>query len=131
MLTPEYVAGFIDGEGCIRIARHKRKGKDYYYGEILVSNTNLEILEKLKAQFGGSVTNHGKEDPEFNRKQSWAWHIGEGHTRAFLEDIKFLLVVKRPAASLVLDFIYYKKDNIPIDQPAWKEASLKLNHRGI
>jgi len=40
-----YLAGFIDGEGCISYEKYKVGGRSYYRPTVIVSNTNLEVLE--------------------------------------------------------------------------------------
>jgi hypothetical protein len=46
-----YIAGFFDGEGCIRI----KKTKNSYYLWVAITNSNKVILEEVKEMFGGQV----------------------------------------------------------------------------
>ena len=64
-----YVAGIIDGEGCIQFA----KCRTAVFPRILVVNTNRGLLERLQAQFGGDIAPicHRRE----NWKPSWQWRI--------------------------------------------------------
>lgn len=52
-----YLAGFIDGEGCVTIDRYKRRGKQnfYYKAQLDICNTNRDILEWIKERFGGCI----------------------------------------------------------------------------
>lgn len=52
MLTPEYVAGFFDGEGCVYVDNTKEKV--YVLKITLAQNTKL-ILEKIKEIYGGNI----------------------------------------------------------------------------
>jgi hypothetical protein len=58
-LTPDYVAGFIDGEGCFSVSIHPhptvRYGKRWLVAPCFQAyqhRDNVEILEKLKEFFG-------------------------------------------------------------------------------
>ena len=58
-----YYAGLLDGEGCIIISKNRGNPKwhtpnIFYYLEVCISNTNIDILKELKSIFGGSVTLH-------------------------------------------------------------------------
>jgi LAGLIDADG endonuclease len=59
MFSNEYLAGIVDGEGTISIARQKNltNGKpEYYVGQVYITNSNTRLLEALKEQFGGHIT---------------------------------------------------------------------------
>ena len=47
-----YIAGFIDGDGCIFI----RKITDGYQSGITISQSRTNILQVLRHHFGGSIT---------------------------------------------------------------------------
>jgi len=49
-----YIAGFFDGEGCIRIKKASQGGNSYYLW-VAITNSNKEILEFIKDIFGGKV----------------------------------------------------------------------------
>ena len=46
-----YIAGFVDGEGCVRI----KKGTASYYVTFQVTNTDRKPLQMIKKIFGGKV----------------------------------------------------------------------------
>src|SRR3972149_2415576 len=81
-----YLAGFFDGEGTVelRFVLHKKKG---YFSQIRVSisNTNLEILEKIKEIYGGYILNRGKRTP--NRRNIYVWQAASRVAANFLENI--------------------------------------------
>jgi len=57
MITVEYLAGFVDGEGYLGIARIRRRGRSPEYClRICVYNTNLAILEEIRDTFGGNMS---------------------------------------------------------------------------
>lgn len=61
----EYLAGFIDGEGCVQM------GTNGAYMEI--SHTYLEVLDDIHREFGGVL--HGPYYRKLNWKPAWRWRI--------------------------------------------------------
>ena len=49
-----YIAGFVDGEGCIRIKKSNQSGNSYYV-TFQVTNSSKKPLELIKSIFGGRV----------------------------------------------------------------------------
>lgn len=49
-----YIAGFFDGEGCVRIKEASQKGNSYYVW-VAITNSNKQILEEVAELFGGQV----------------------------------------------------------------------------
>lgn len=60
LLKLAWAAGFIDGEGCIRIAKHSGKGwvNPIYHLQMTISQNRLEPLEHCQAIIGvqGSIS---------------------------------------------------------------------------
>jgi hypothetical protein len=50
--NPSYIAGFIDGDGCIFI----RKIIDGYQSGISIAQSRTNILQIIRYHFGGSIT---------------------------------------------------------------------------
>lgn len=56
MLSVEYLAGFIDGEGSLSLARIPRRGgSPEYCLRVTIANTNRGILREIKRDFGGTL----------------------------------------------------------------------------
>jgi LAGLIDADG endonuclease/YopX protein len=49
-----YLAGFMDGEGCIRLKQSDRKGERFYVW-VAVTNSYPTVLRRYKALFGGQI----------------------------------------------------------------------------
>ena len=49
-----YIAGFFDGEGCIRIKKANQGGNSYYLW-VAITNSNKGILDMVRDLFGGQV----------------------------------------------------------------------------
>src|SRR3990167_1621013 len=57
-LGQPYIAGFVDGEGCLSIYKHqdKRISKGYtFYPKFTICSTNKYTLSLLKRELGGRI----------------------------------------------------------------------------
>lgn len=146
MLSPEYVAGFFDGEGVVSITfskvrawkRDPSRSVLAFVLRVGVCNTNRSILEALRTQYGGDInSNATKRKP--HHKVVWAWKIsGVRKQREFLCDILPYAVVK--AAQIGIGLEYLDTCVLPgqrLQPEAWDTrikliARLRaLNQRGI
>ena len=70
-LTPDYVAGFVDGEGCFSVSVHPHPTVRYGTRWLIAPSfhvyqhrDNVEILEKLRSYFGcGRIVPKGSNSP--------------------------------------------------------------------
>ncbi len=51
MISAEYAAGFMDGEGCINVSSCRNST----YIRVLIVNTNREVLEMFQQRWGGDI----------------------------------------------------------------------------
>lgn len=62
MISPEYLAGFFDGEGTFYLGKQKgRNGKIYPSVTVLLSQSGWEgylLLEDIQQQYGGTIYRH-------------------------------------------------------------------------
>jgi hypothetical protein len=100
-----YIAGFIDGEGCICLhanhTKHKTKTSTYVL-RVRVTNTFPGIIEWINAVVGyGSF--HKKK--KYNGiKQAWEWGVNGRRAIHFLRQIYPYLRVKRLQAEVAFEF---------------------------
>lgn len=98
MISPQYAAGFFDGEGCINVT--------YCRGtpviRTLVVNTNLEILEKFQETWQGSI--HKNKKGKEHWKQAYTWKLSYVSAKRFLEDIYPFLEIKQKQAEAAFLF---------------------------
>ncbi len=93
-MTYEYIAGFIDGEGCISMTSNPN---------IIVTQCNEEVLSKM-CEFTGLGAVYDKKMPRNDKwRQAWQWKIGGKQAIEMLERIAALLVLKKPEAELMLE----------------------------
>jgi len=105
-LDLRYLAGFIDGEGCIGIAKTKNgmaKGRPRYFPFIAIVNSNLGILKIIKHMYpkGRKIIEIKKT---LGHKKIYNLRIDGNELINILEDIMPYLIDKKRQAELVLEF---------------------------
>ena len=131
-----YLAGFMDGEGCIAINEiSTRKGS--YKLSVTIGNTNKEILELIQENFGGKLMEHKNKSVKSKISYSLDWW-GKG-AKILLEEIKSELIIKKIHAELacmfpMADIYTNNRLLLPIEKDFRKqlcEEFKKLNKRGV
>lgn len=101
-----YLAGVIDGEGCIGIRKTKRTGtwkSTRYAAAITVGSTSRSLIEQLMAAFrAGCVT---YRYPTKTSRGCYVWNVSSVGARHVLRMLRPYLVVKLEQANVLLEFI--------------------------
>lgn len=128
-LSPEYLAGMIDGDGAITAASN---------GKVSVAICTVPALIPAAAQrrWGGTLGRYEHHDG--NSRPAWVWRISGRSAVPALEELRPHLLVKRAQASLALglcDLVDADRSRILTlaqkEQRAVLTASLRrLNRRG-
>jgi hypothetical protein len=141
---PSYIAGLIDGDGCIFI----RKITDGYQSGISISQSRTNVLQILRHHFGGSITsstnrnNHiydEKKDEEntefydkFNKRNQYNWIIRSNEYSLFLSYIRnFIIIKKRQMECLLKMKNYIHKPNLDDEKKQLYELCKSQNKNGI
>ena len=91
-----YVAGIIDGEGCLGLWAGPRNKQSY--PRIAVGNTNRNLTDWLQAMFGGCVGYQPRRE-KTNHKPLWEWKLSsEAAVYAILAKCVPYLLLKRDKA---------------------------------
>jgi len=90
-----YLAGIIDGEGCISVAI-TRNGA--YYLQLRISQKNKGDLKKLQTKFGGRLNSN-------SNTQSYQLHWYGRDAEPILRNILPYLIWKKDEAELAIAFI--------------------------
>lgn len=125
-ISPEYLAGFIDGEGylgILRIAngprrlRHSPEHPWKVYNRspehivrVQVANTNLEGLRAIHAIYGGSLKPMSTPTRPKNR-QAYKITWNSRKAERILHLVEPYLILKRPQCLLLLEFIGHRQKN--------------------
>lgn len=94
-----YLAGFFDGEGCVRI-KHASQGGNSYYIWVAVTNSNYAVLECYKNFFGGQIR---KAEKGVN-KPIYHYLITSAEAVAMLKILSVFLKEKKPQADLAIAY---------------------------
>ena len=94
-----YMAGFFDGEGCIRI-KEANQGGNSYYVTAHITNTNRIILEQIQDLFGGTI----REQEKGVNKIIYSWNISTAEAVDFLKTLSPFLQEKLTQALLAIKF---------------------------
>ena len=100
-----YIAGVIDGEGCLSVRRigANRFKQSTFWLQLKVSNTNKEILDYLLETTGlGRLSNAMiNKTVTGNSKPYWKWMVKQSEALELLVLLRPWLIVKRRVTSLV------------------------------
>ena len=104
VLSPKYVAGLIDGEGCISI--YKVDAPDYKRPKLQLQITVVLregwLLRYLQNQWGGSLKRYARKVPQ--QAPVSRWRLGDLAAVPFLRAIEPYLLAKREQANIALHF---------------------------
>lgn len=98
----EYLAGFFDGEGCIRavLAKDKKNAAGLH---IFITNTYLPILTLFEQKFGGTTSLRNISNPK--HKAAYQWRMSSRkEIKNFLQQIEPHLIEKKEQAILALEY---------------------------
>ena len=98
-----YIAGIIDGEGCIGIHKHSdNRGRSrLHYLYVIVSNNNPDCVKFFQKRFGGWITARQQQK---NWNVNYKWGLRSERARNLLETIEPYLLLKRAQAKLGIEF---------------------------
>lgn len=111
-ITPEYLAGFMDGEGSIMITKlsPRESSRAYYRARIDLANTDWRALEEIRDQYGGILVAGPRQRDTWKTAYHLVWT--DGRVARLLARLRPYLRLKRKQADLVLEFINHVKDTV-------------------
>lgn len=101
-LDPSYLAGFVDGDGCIYIRKQtatKKGTNDYFQAGVEISQSRTNVLQVIALHYGGKL--YSMKRAETHRTE-YTLRLAGKNADIFLKDIKDCLVIKHKQAELVL-----------------------------
>lgn len=105
MLSLEYIAGLVDGEGSIGIINRMVSNRAYLDPYIHISNCNKEILEQVKESLGvGNVYKEGRQTTGHRDAYLYACSSRATIETALTKLLPYL-VIKKQLAEIVLEFV--------------------------
>ena len=101
MISIEYLAGLVDGEGHIRLTTSNKGKYRKLYPRLQVTNTYKPIIEELQVQYGGGIR-HSVHKNKPHWKDKYDWVLDGDKARNMLEELIPYLKIKRRNAMDVL-----------------------------
>lgn len=96
-----YIAGFLDGEGCIY--SRLRKTRHTPETSIEIVNTDRRTLELIRSEFNVGTVRRRSEN-RLGKKPQWKWVVeGNRKVKEVLEKLVPLLIQKRQLAQRILE----------------------------
>lgn len=114
MLSDEYIAGFMDGEGSFLLYTVLKKGKlkngevrmyPYTSARVSVANTHRPVLEQMRERYGGLLLLKGEAGVRRATKNCYALFWRRDEMKILLPRIIPFLVEKKERAQAVLDYL--------------------------
>lgn len=100
-LPTKYVAGLIDGEGCIDFSiSHGKYIRPRV--RIALAEPSKFVLDMIQNTYGGHLYKREVTNPLWQNSYSWEL-MGYGQVCCFLREIKNFLYIKRQQAEFVLE----------------------------
>jgi hypothetical protein len=138
-----YLAGIIDGEGCIYIRPHYKKQKGStnpsLNSKVAIGNTDVRLMLWLVENIGGTFhQKHGKHQSMRHWKPAHDWIVNGNNAAQLLKAIRPYMVIKGEQADVLLALAALKeKRSRPLtaehvaQAQALREKMGLLNQRGI
>ncbi len=104
IINISYLAGIIDGEGCIGIEHlspRKNRIKDYYVCRLTVINTSKKLMDRLVKTFKGQYDVRKKIE---GRKLCYRWHVFGTDLEDAINKLLPYLFLKDKQAELLLEY---------------------------
>lgn len=110
-LSPQYLAGFFDGEGCVRIERvyvkyvrgpnkGKYRSRPVYRLAVKISQARPEVLLLMQQQFNGGCMTHCHGNVTAKRTHAHQLEFRGQRARDFLSVISDYIVIKKAEIEL-------------------------------
>jgi len=106
---PSYLAGFIDGDGCIFI----RKIKDGYQSGITITQCRTNILQIIRYYFGGSITTSTNRNNATENIMDESGNFYHKHNRRN----QYNLLIRSYEYSFILEYI---RNSMVIKNNQWE-----------
>lgn len=129
-----YLAGIIDGEGCISLRRNKGRGQ--FYVRVSVGITHKKTCELLQSIFKGNVRQE-KRSTYPNAQPIWRWELVKAEDLLFfLEQVGPHIRIKSRQIELAYKWIEVKKRHLSVgpvklsdDEIQRREEMYQLMHK--
>lgn len=102
MVSVEYLAGFVDGEGYLALGRIARARSVEYPLRLVVYNTNADVIESIRTVWGGTISHSASRKPGWKDQYALIWTNAAAAN--LIERVAPYLHVKAEQAAALLEF---------------------------
>jgi hypothetical protein len=109
-VTPQWLGGFFDGEGCVRCIKSGSRGSSVH---VQITQRDSTILAFIAYMYSGNLNGPYRKVTPLGKISSITevnWTSKRG-IRTFLSLIKDFVVIKRPQVEAALEMIEYIPDS--------------------
>jgi hypothetical protein len=131
-----YLAGMLDGEGCITIIRHSKKGKVSKRGYEIepkvslsgMSQTHIEAIQKMIGL--GNITRMVSKRPKAETDRiAYDLRYSPNEQRIILPKVIPYLIHKKAVSITLLEFLKYREQKIDRDEKEKGYLALEIRFR--
>lgn len=123
MISPEYLAGFFDGEGTFYLGFQKSKNPEsdklYPKAQVLLSQSGFdgkELLEKIREEYGGTLYQHLEAGEHKATKPAYKVYWNKLEAVQLITKLLPYLILKKDKAEEVLTYLLRNNDETTILQ---------------
>lgn len=99
-----YLAGIIDGEGCLTIGAGRKGNVINYNSVIMIASTSEKLIKWLQQNFGGNYYKSSRVNEKW--KQAYIWrYLKKKDIEKLLLAVLPYLIIKREQAITLLEFV--------------------------
>jgi len=108
-ISPQYIAGFLDGEGHVTILKRNQYTRYPSYGlHVGFTNRDLRVLNAIKSVYGGNLFQ--KKRYKAAHSSAFELRIGKrSDVERLLSDVLPYLIIKREQAEIGLAFLQLRR----------------------
>jgi hypothetical protein len=118
MITLEYIAGLVDGEGSIGLLHRSRDCGNYISPYFRITICHKQVLEDIQSIIGGNLYTESRVSK--GGLTCYALVIGDRQELlAVLDALLPLLRVKKPVAEIVYEFCLNRREHFPFTEQEW------------
>jgi hypothetical protein len=137
-----YVAGFLDGEGTIRVQFMKSRGPAQYVPQVKATSVTREVLDYVQSIYGGWIGEYQPQSPnQGNTRRAFQWTLqGRDSVLKLMRDMEPYCITKEVHVALMIEFITEGEQThppYPVSQEEIERRRMcfeqfgELNRRGV
>ncbi len=100
MVSAEYLAGFMDGEGYVALGRIPRRLSHEFPLRVAVYNSNRWVLEEIQRTWGGTLSVSRLCEPRWKPQNALIW-TNAAAAELLVQVMPYLRIKSRQAAALL------------------------------